>query len=532
MAHSQKSVMKNRFAQVPSATIPRSSFDRSHGYKSTFDADLLIPIIVDEVLPGDTINLKLTALARLATPIKPIMDNMFMETFFFFVPNRLLWDNWEKFNGEQENPADSTDFVIPIISTNGYLENTIQDYMGIPTTGSTTGAFTHSALPLRAYNLIWNEWFRDENLQDSAVVDTADGPEPGSNYVLKQRGKRHDYFTSCLPFPQKGDSVIVPLGTTAPVVPDITGPGFGTPLWGTTDSFGIQTVSAAKTWETTANITTGFGPEPWLVTGLETDLTAATAVTINTLRESFQIQKLLERDARGGSRYTEIIRAHFGVTSPDARLQRPEYLGGGSSPINISAVPQTGFTATDVQTSETPQGNLAAFGTATLNNHGFTKSFTEHGYLIGLVNVRADLTYQTGLHKLWSRSTRFDFYWPAFQGLGEQAVLNQEIFLEGALPIDEEVFGYQERFAEYRYFPSQITSLFRSSASASLDVWHLSQDFIQLPILGDNFISSSTPIDRVVAVPSEPDFIFDGYFQINQARPMPVYGVPGLIDHF
>ncbi len=514
----QRSVMKHQFAQVPAAEIPRSSFDRSHGLKTTFDAGYLIPIFIDEALPGDTHNLQMTGFARLATPIHPIMDNLFMETFFFAVPIRLLWDNWQKFNGEQTDPGDSTDFLIPQwTSVSGWAEGSLGDYMGVPTQVANTA---HSALWLRAYHLIWNEWFRDQNMQDSLTVKTDDGPDTSASvvYALQRRGKRHDYFTSCLPWPQKGDAIDLPLGTMAPVTSDELG---------ATD-LGVFSTAQSK------NVKMGTaGPDLILGTATPTgdnqlyaDLTNATAATINELRQAFQIQKMNERDARGGTRYTEVIRAHFGVTSPDARLQRPEFLGGGSSPVQITQVPQTSETAT------TPQGNLSAYGTAMLSGgHGFVKSFTEHCVLIGLINVRADLTYQQGLERQWSRQTRFDFYWPALSHIGEQAVLNKEIFSDGS-PADETVFGYQERYAEYRYKPSKITGLFRSNAAASLDPWHLSQDFATLPVLGNTFIQDNPPIDRVVAVPTEPDFLFDAYFRMHSARPMPVYGVPGYIDHF
>ncbi len=521
----QKSVMKHQFSQVPKAEIPRSSFNRSHGLKTTFDGGLLIPIYVDEALPGDTFNLNMTGFARLATPIHPIMDNMFMETFFFAVPNRLLWDNWQKFCGEQTDPGDSIDFTVPTKTVTPATAS-LYDYMGLPIGNS----LTFNSLHLRAYGQIWNEWFRDQNLQDSLTIGLTidNGPDTAISTVVQRRGKRHDYFTSCLPWPQKGTAVDLPLGTTAPVL------GLGID-----DAFNVPTINQGVT-ETgggaatyveglaVANLTNQFVVEAQTSDDsplIFADLSSATAATINDLRQAFQIQKLQERDARGGTRYTEIIRSHFGVTSPDARLQRPEFLGGGSSPVQINQVPQTS------ETSTTAQGTLAAYGTATLSGHGFTKSFTEHCVLLGLVSVRADLTYQQGVNRGWNRQTRYDYYWPALSHIGEQAVLNQEIWADGSAN-DTLVFGYQERYAEYRYKPSEITGLFRSDAAGTLDPWHLSQDFATLPVLDNTFIKDTPPIDRVIAVPAEPHFLFDAYFSLKCARPMPLYGVPGYIDHF
>ncbi len=513
-------VSQGHFSQVPNVTIGRSKFNRSHVLKTTFDEGKLIPIFCDEVLPGDSFKLKVTTFTRMATPIFPVMDNLYLETFFFFVPMRLIWDNFQKFMGEQENPGDSTDFLIPTYTaTIAPAVGSLSDYFGIPTG---VANISYNILPHRAYWLIWNEWFRDENLQNSAPLFKGDAGKVWESdtavngfgpFDCAPRGKRYDYFTSCLPWPQKGVGVELPLGETAPVG-YFKGSSF------------ISAKSLATNVYNSANSVITAPRDESSAFPLVADLASATAATINSLRQAFQLQRYYEKDARGGTRYIEKIKSHFGVTSPDARLQRPEYLGGHSDRININPVVQT--SSTD---STSPQGNLSAFGVSGARYHGFSKSFVEHGYIIGLANVRADLTYQQGLNRMWSRKTVLDFYWPSFAHLGEQAVLNKEIYAQGTSK-DDEVFGYQERYGEYRYKPSMITGKFRSTYAQSLDAWHFSQKFENLPTLSNQFIQDNPPISRCLAVPSEPHFLMDAFFNLKCVRPMPLFGTPGLIDHF
>lgn len=534
MANRNPRGAQSHFARLPEINRPRSVFDRSHTVKTTFDSGYLIPVFIDEALPGDTFNVSMTAFARLATPLHPFMDNMYLSSFFFAVPLRLLWTNFQKFMGEQSNPGDSTDFVTPKVTapaSTGFVVGTLYDYFGLPTG---VPGYVINNFAARAYNLVWNEWFRDQNLQNSVTVDVDDGPDDPADYVLLRRGKRHDYFTSSLPWPQKGPAVELPLTGDAPV----RGIGKENTTYGT-GSINVYETGGTGTTNYPANTSTLVGtgsanqqfyirqdPDNPTHPGIFADLTDVTAATINQLREAITIQQLYELDARGGTRYIEIVLAHFGVRSSDARFQRPEYIGGSTSPINVSPIAQMSSTVED-----SPQGNLAAIGTSTMRGgHGFSKSFEEHCIVIGMVCAHADLTYQQGVNRMHSRSTRFDYYWPTLANLGEQAVLNKEIYVQGTGNPTEDAaaFGYQERWAEYRYKPSSITGEFRSTYAQSLDTWHLAQEFGALPTLGSTFIVEDPPVERVIAVETEPHFLFDSYFRMRSVRPMPVYSVPGL----
>lgn len=541
------------FAQNPQVGVSRSRFQRNSDNKTTFNTGELIPIYLDEVLPGDTHEIDMACVMRMATPIFPVMDNAFCDFYFFFVPNRLLWEHWKEFMGENKETAwtPKTEYSIPQVTApaEGWAEGTLADYLGLPTKVKNISV---SALPGRAYGLIYNEWFRNQNVTQPTLVEVTDATTTGKNdgsdtndsaiTLAKplKAAKVFDYFTGALPEPQKGEPITIPITGSAPI-------GLYNATTGnvTTNSKKMKEIFEdaglvatngayqASYWDPGDGPTANKGLAVGSTTGsvysgvsLGADLSSVNATTINQLRQAFQIQKLLEKDARGGTRYREVLREHFGVISPDSRMQIPEYLGGYRLPINVSQVIQT--SSTD---NTSPLGNTAALSVTTMNKPMFTKSFTEHGFIMGLAVVRTDQTYQQGIDRMWSRKGRYDYYWPVLANIGEQAILNKEIYAEGN-PNDDMAFGYQEAWADYRYKPNKVTGLFRSNATQSLDAWHYAQDYKSLPFLGTQWMEqSATEMKRTLAVQNQPDFIADFYFMNKTTRCMPVYSIPGLIDH-
>ena len=523
MAANKKLPGNNKnFGATPPAQVSRSTFNLSKNWKGTFDAGQLIPFFVSEGLPGDTRKIRVSAICRMATPIKPLFDNIYLDFHFWWVPCRQLWDNFTKMMGEQENPGDTIDYLAPQLSINstGGEGKTLADNMGLipPESIQVELGYFVASMPFRAYARIYNYHYRDQNLIDSVVQDTDDGPDTLSDYPVRRRGKRHDYLTASLPFQQKGDPVSIDLGGSAPIFTDVEagfvgiGLGENATQWRTLDP---APVSLSHTTGTNGSAT------------MFADLGSATGISITELRQSIAMQHVLERDARSGSRYPEILLSRFRVMDPQMLvLQRPEYLGGGTKSITITPVPQT--TPTDIVPDVSPQGNLAATGTAMVDGIGFTRSFTEHGYIMGIVSARADLTYQQGVERMWNRRARFDWFHPELAHLSEQAVLQKEIYVTGNVEQDDATWGFIGAYDDYRYGQSLITGKFRSSDPDSLEIWHASQYFANSPTLNQTFIEENPPIDRLVATPDEPQFLMDAFISDIAARPIPISGIPGL----
>lgn len=551
---------QSHFAQVPTIDISRSKFDRSFTHKTTMNTGDLIPIFISDVLPGDTIKMNTAHVVRMMTPITPVMDNANLDTYFFFVPNRLIWDHWQEFMGENKTApwTQQVEYTEPQIQapSNGWTKGSLADYFGYPTK---VGGYKASAMPFRAYAQIWNDWFRDENLKNPCNLYTGDSDtlgvdilDPNYDYVTDtikgaapcKAAKMHDYFTSALPSPQKGPSVNVPLGDKAPINYGESITNYSTDTNLLDKPVGLKYAQMSSTAVAHPATEGNIGGTIGKGNSLYADLSEAVGATVNQLRQAFQIQKFYERQARGGTRYIELLKSHFSVTNPDFRMQRAEYLGGIRTPININQVVQTDSTSQQLggkyngntwqweMSDLTPQGNTAAYSlTSGRNKDLFTHSFTEHGWVIGLAVIRQVHTYQQGLNRMFSRKSMFDYYWPEFANLGEQAILNKEIYLDGT-STDEEAFGYQERYAEYRYMPDIVTGEMRSNYDQSLDVWHWADDYSTLPSLGSDWIDETKEnIERTLAVQNHDQFFGDFYFNCIMTRPMPLFSVPGLIDH-
>ncbi len=519
-----RSVMQHSFATVPVANVPRSSFNRSSGLKTTFDADYLVPIYVDEVLPNDTFNMNATALIRLNSPtLHPLMDNMKATIHWFFIANRLIWTNWPKMHGAQDDPGDTIAFTTPRLQSGTVSEGKLSDYMGLPLGLDTSVTTNVSSLPFRAYVKTFNDWYRDENLQNTVVELTGNGPDTlhdsaGSNRitnVMFKRGKRYDYFTSALPALQKGTAVTIPIAGNAPIY--TTAADLATVvIQDVAEGSGTNALNAASTYLRGSSDQGGS-------VNLFADLANATGPSLNGLRTAIATQRLLERDQRAGTRYREHLLSHFGADNDDLRLARVEYLGGGDINIGINTVPNTSEDAAQ------KQGELVGYGVGT-GTAGFTKTFKEWGIVLGIVSVSADITYSQGLDKMWSKETRYDYAYPILANIGEQAVLDQEIYHDAAGTDNTDVWGYQPRYEEYRFKNSRLTGLMNVDATGTLSSWHLSEDFGSRPALDSTFIESNvtTPLDRAIALPSEPQFNADFYFKLICARPLPLNGVPGL----